>query len=111
MNKQCYLQYNQRTGQYEPIREKKKRPLWKKKRNKRKAIENYGKRAMYNMNQDDVDVVECIFDVIDQVCFLAGDDEETLKRHEKKHSPVSTRRDDELDDWMVRLNNAKRKVY
>ena len=99
--KGCYLQYNQFTGAYEPVHATKKRCRWSKKRYKRKAIEKFGNRAVERMDQDNVDVMECVYDLVDRVSFLAGDDEETIRRHGNKYGASNIRYDDELDNWMV----------
>jgi len=108
--KGCYLQYNQFTGTYEAVHSVKKRTRWSKKRYKRKAIEKFGNRTVERMDQDNIDVVECVYDLVDRISFLSGDDEETIRRHSKKYGASNIRYDDELDDWMGSTRSRRRSI-
>ncbi|KAE9552878.1 hypothetical protein FO519_003905 [Halicephalobus sp. NKZ332] len=109
-NKGCYLQYNQFTGAYEPVHATKQKSRWSKKRYKRKAIEDFGNRTVERMNQDRVDVIECVFDLVDRISFLSGDDEESIRRHNKKYAVSNVRYDDGLDEWMGHSRSRHRSV-
>ena len=101
--KSCYLRYNQFSGRYEPYAEMKKKAHWSKKRFKRKAVEQYGNTMLATFDQGAVDVIESVFDLVDRVSFLAGDDEEAQRRYQKKFAASNVKYDNELGDYIARF--------
>lgn len=99
--KSCYLRYNQFSGRYEPYIEVKKKTHFSKKRYRWKAIEAYGKKTLESFDQNTIDVIDTVYDLVDRVSFLAGDDEDAQKRYEQKYASSNIKYDEELGDYIA----------
>uniref|UniRef100_A0A7E4ZU93 G-patch domain-containing protein n=1 Tax=Panagrellus redivivus TaxID=6233 RepID=A0A7E4ZU93_PANRE len=111
--KGCYLQYNRLACKYVPVVQAVQKPKtrWSKKRFRNKAISYFGRTELETFDQHNIDVFECVSDLVDRVSFLAGDDEETRLRHERKFGFGNVRADEDgLDDYVAH-NRHRRRHY
>lgn len=75
-----WLQYNVLKGEYESCEPKSKyKEKWKTKKLRLSAIRRFGNEYVKSMDQEAIDVCTLLFDLINRVVFLSGDESQSRK--------------------------------
>ncbi|GMS96277.1 hypothetical protein PENTCL1PPCAC_18452, partial [Pristionchus entomophagus] len=106
---QTYYYYDETDGQYK-VYQSMKPPEWTRRTHRRAAADLIGYRATEAMNQDDIDVCETLFDLLEKL----EDDEDRRKRRgrrDQRESDRRSRRDEDDYRRNVERSSKRRQVF